>query len=159
MLAHAFAAFGPAYKRWAKTHLSEQQMNYTHARALHLLQCKGPQIMSGLGDDLGITPRYVTILIDSMEREGLVRRRPHPTDRRATLIELTDSGRRMCSKIGDGHVEAAAELLRVLSPRQQAVLLEAMQTLLSELQRRGFSPDPAVLMQEQPLQEQPPQSA
>lgn len=159
MLAHAFAAFGPAYKRWAKTHLSEEQMNYTHARALHLLQCKGPQIMSGLGDDLGITPRYVTILIDSMEREGLVRRRPHPKDRRATLIELTDAGRSMCTKIGDGHVEAAAELLRVLSPRQQAVLLEAMQTLLSELQRRGFSPDPAVLMREQPLQERPPQSA
>jgi DNA-binding MarR family transcriptional regulator len=159
MLAHAFAAFGPAYKRWAKTRLAEQRMNYTHARALHVLQCKGPQIMSGLGDDLGITPRYVTILIDSMEHEGLVRRRPHPKDRRATLIELTDAGRTMCGEIGDGQVEAAAELLRVLSPRQQAVLLEAMQTLLSELQRRGFSPDPAVLLQQQPVQEQPPRSA
>src|SRR5918995_1704871 len=93
-LAHAFAAFGPAYKRWAKTRLSQ----------------------------------------------------PHPTDRRATLIELTDAGRQMCNKIGDGHVEAAAELLRALSPRQQDVLLEAMQTLLGELQRRGFCPDPELLM-------------
>jgi DNA-binding MarR family transcriptional regulator len=145
-LAHAFAAFGPAYKRWAKTRLSQQHMSYTHARALHILNCKGPQIMSGLGDDLGITPRYVTILIDSMEQDGLVRRQPHPTDRRATLIELTDAGRQMCNKIGDGHVEAAAELLRALSPRQQDVLLEAMQTLLGELQRRGFCPDPELLM-------------
>ena len=129
-------------------------MSYTHARALHILMCKGPQIMSGLGDDLGITPRYVTILIDSMERDGLVRRRPHPKDRRATLIELTDTGRTTCGEIGDGHVDAAAELLRTLSPRQQEALLEAMQTLLGELQRRGFCPDPDVL-----LQEQPPQSA
>jgi DNA-binding MarR family transcriptional regulator len=159
MLAHAFAAFGPAYKRWAKTRLAEQHVNYTHARALHVLMCKGPQIMSGLGDDLGITPRYVTILIDSLEHEGLVRRRPHPKDRRATLIELTDAGRTMCGKVGDGHVEAAAELLRVLSPRQQLALLEAMQTLLSELQRRGFSPDPAVLLQEPPHQERGSQSA
>src|SRR5690554_6147559 len=83
-LAHAFAAFGPAYKRWAKAHMAEQAMSYTHARALHVLQCKGAQIMSGLGDDLGITPRYVTILIDNLEQEGLVRRRPHPKDRRAT---------------------------------------------------------------------------
>ena len=127
-------------------------MSYTHARALHILNCKGPQIMSGLGDDLGITPRYVTILIDSMERDGLVRRQPHPTDRRATLIELTDAGRQMCNKIGDGHVEAAAELLRVLSPRQQDVLLEAMQTLLGELQRRGFCPDPELLMEGYPAQ-------
>jgi DNA-binding MarR family transcriptional regulator len=145
-LAHAFAAFGPAYKRWAKTRLSQQQVNYTHARALHILNCKGPQIMSGLGDDLGITPRYVTILIDSMEQDGLVRRRPHPKDRRATLIELTDAGRQMCGRVGDGHVEATAELLRALSPRQQDALLEAMQTLLGELQRRGFCPDPELLL-------------
>jgi DNA-binding MarR family transcriptional regulator len=127
-------------------------MSYTHARALHILNCKGPQIMSGLGDDLGITPRYVTILIDSMERDGLVRRQPHPTDRRATLIELTDAGRQMCGKLGESHVEAAAELLRVLSPRQQDVLLEAMQTLLGELQRRGFCPDPELLMEGYPAQ-------
>jgi DNA-binding MarR family transcriptional regulator len=158
MLAHAFAAFGPAYKRWAKTRLAEQRMNYTHARALHVLQCKGPQIMSGLGDDLGITPRYVTILIDSMEHDGLVRRCPHPKDRRATLIELTDAGRAMCGKVGDGHVEAATELLRVLSPRQQLVLLEAMETLLQELQRRGFSPDPAALLRGMQEPPQPPRS-
>lgn len=153
-LAHAFAAFGPAYKRWAKTHLAEHQVSYTHSRALHVLRCKGPQIMSSLGDDLGITPRYVTILIDEMEREGLVRRRRHPTDRRATLIELTEDGSRMCTEVGDGHVEAAVELLQVLSKEQQEVLLEAMRTLLAELQRRGFSTDHGAL-----LEGHPPQSA
>lgn len=147
-LAHAFAAFGPAYKRWCKTRLSEHHMSYTQARALHILRCKGPQIMSGLGDDLGVTPRYVTILIDAMEHDGLVRRRPHPKDRRATLIELTDAGQRMCGEMGDGHVEAAAELLSVLTPSQQRTLLEMMRILLAELQRRGFSPDPDVLLED-----------
>jgi DNA-binding MarR family transcriptional regulator len=125
-------------------------MSYTHSRALHVLKCKGPQIMSSLGDDLGITPRYVTILIDDMERDGLVRRRPHPRDRRATLIELTDKGRKTCSEVGDGHVEAAAELLQALSHHQQQALLEAMQTLLGELQRHGFCPDPEVIMEGHP---------
>jgi DNA-binding MarR family transcriptional regulator len=145
-LAHAFAAFGPAYKRWTKTHVSEREIGYTHARALHVLQCKGPQIMSELGNDLGITPRYVTVLIDHMEDEGLVQRRRHPRDRRATLIELTDAGKQMCGTTGDEHVEAAAELLRALSPTQQEALLEAMETLLVELQRRGVCPDPHVLL-------------
>ena len=144
-LAHAFAAFGPAYKRWAKTRLSQIEMNYTHARPLHVLRCKGPQIMSGLGDELAVTPRYVTILVDGLEHEGLVSRIPHPNDRRATLIKLTESGGERCSAIGERHVEAATELLQVLSPQQQQALLDTMQTLLTELQRRGFCPeDPAV---------------
>ena len=149
-LAHVFAAFGPAYKRWAKTRLQDLEVNYTHARALHVLKCKGPQIMSGLGDDLGVTPRYVTILIDGLEQEGLVRRRPHPKDRRATLVELTEAGHQTCSKVGDGQVEAAAELLQTLSERQQEALLEAMRTLLAELQRRGFCPDPDALIEQPP---------
>lgn len=144
-LAHAFAAFGPAYRRWAKTRLSQIEMNYTHARALHVLRCKGPQIMSGLGDELGVTPRYVTILVDGLEQDGMVARVPHPSDRRATLIKLTKTGQERCTAVGDRHVEAAAELLQVLSAQQQRALLETMQTLLGELQRRGFCPeDPAV---------------
>jgi DNA-binding MarR family transcriptional regulator len=145
-LAHAFAAFGPAYKRWTKTRLTERDIGYTHARALHLLRCKGPQIMSELGNELGITPRYVTVLIDHMEDEGLVTRRRHPRDRRATLIELTDAGQQMCGTTDDEHVEAAAELLRTLSPTQQQALLEAMETLLGELQRRGACPNPHALL-------------
>ena len=144
-LAHAFAAFGPAYKRWTKTRLSEREIGYTHARALHLLQCKGPQIMSGLSNDLGITPRYVTVLVDHMEAEGLVERCRHPKDRRATLIQLTKAGEEACGAAGHEHVEAAAELLQALSPQQQEALLEAMRTLLAELQRHGVCPDPHAL--------------
>ena len=48
--------------------------------------------MSDLGDELGVTARYVTSLVDGLEKEGLVRRVPHPTDRRATIIESTPKG-------------------------------------------------------------------
>lgn len=151
-LAHAFAAFGPAYKRWAQAHLSEQRMGFTHSRALHVLQCKGPLMMSGLGDDLGITPRYVTVLIDDLEQRGLVARRRHPSDRRVTLVELTDAGRRTCELAGDEHVAAAAELLRALPHEQQHALLEALRSLLAELQRHGFAGDPAAVV-EAPLED------
>lgn len=144
-LAHAFAAFGPAYKRWVKAQMADHELKYTHSRALHLLWCKGPVMMSGLGDDLGITPRYVTILVDHLEDAGLVRRCRHPKDRRATLVELTPQGRTACAQAGDEHVEAAARLLQVLEPDQQRALLAAMCTLLGELQRRGYGPDPETM--------------
>ena len=37
--------------------------------------------------------RSVTNIVDRLQADGLVRRVPHPTDRRATLVEVTDGGR------------------------------------------------------------------
>jgi DNA-binding MarR family transcriptional regulator len=45
-----------------------------------------------LSDALRCTPRNVTGLVDALETARLVRREPHPTDRRATLVTLTDEG-------------------------------------------------------------------
>lgn len=42
---------------------------------------------------LQVHPTSVTNAVDRLEKAGLVRRTPHPSDRRATLIELTDEGR------------------------------------------------------------------
>ncbi|WP_241387146.1 MarR family winged helix-turn-helix transcriptional regulator [Rhodococcus sp. CH91] len=42
---------------------------------------------------LQVHPTSVTNAVDRLEKAGLVRRTPHPTDRRATLVELTDEGR------------------------------------------------------------------
>lgn len=42
---------------------------------------------------LQVHPTSVTNAVDRLESAGLVRRTPHPSDRRATLVELTDEGR------------------------------------------------------------------
>ncbi len=46
-----------------------------------------------IGARLQVHPTSVTSLIDGLEKLGYVRRVPHPTDRRATLATITDSGR------------------------------------------------------------------
>ena len=43
-------------------------------------------------------PTSVTNTIDRLEADGLVVRRPHPTDRRTTLAELTDEGRQVVTR-------------------------------------------------------------
>ncbi|KIQ15067.1 MarR family transcriptional regulator [Rhodococcus sp. Leaf7] len=42
---------------------------------------------------LQVHPTSVTNAVDRLEKAGLVRRVPHPTDRRTTLVEITDTGR------------------------------------------------------------------
>jgi DNA-binding MarR family transcriptional regulator len=56
-------------------------------RAVNLLE-SGPVAQGVIARELGLTPPTVTALIDRLETHGLVRRTPHPTDRRVTLVEL-----------------------------------------------------------------------
>ena len=46
-----------------------------------------------MGDRLMLHQASITNLVDRLEQQGLVRRVPHPTDRRTTLAELTSEGR------------------------------------------------------------------
>ncbi|NEW41783.1 MarR family transcriptional regulator [Nocardia cyriacigeorgica] len=47
---------------------------------------------------LQVHPTSVTNTVDRLESAGLVVRVPHPSDRRATLIEITDAGREVVAK-------------------------------------------------------------
>ena len=50
--------------------------------------------MRVMGERLQLHPTSVTNIVDRLERDGLVKRVPHPTDRRTTLVEITDEGRK-----------------------------------------------------------------
>jgi DNA-binding MarR family transcriptional regulator len=49
--------------------------------------------MRVMGERLQLHPTSVTNIVDRLEKDGLVKRVPHPTDRRTTLVEITETGR------------------------------------------------------------------
>jgi DNA-binding MarR family transcriptional regulator len=59
---------------------------------------RGALPMSRIGDRLQVHPASVTNAVDRLEGQGLVRRVPHPTDRRGTLAELTPEGRELAAR-------------------------------------------------------------
>jgi DNA-binding MarR family transcriptional regulator len=76
-------------------------------------------------------------LLDELERDGLVRREPDPSDRRARIVRITAKGRRR-------HAAAAAdirameeELLSALTPAERAALLSALPKLASRRAHRS----------------------
>jgi DNA-binding MarR family transcriptional regulator len=54
--------------------------------------------LSRIGARLQVHPASITNAVDRCEAQGLVRRVPHPSDRRATLAELTQAGRELVLK-------------------------------------------------------------
>jgi DNA-binding MarR family transcriptional regulator len=74
--------------------LKPHGLTFARYEALVLLYFsrKGALPMRVMGERLQLHPTSVTNIVDRLESDGLVRRTPHPTDRRTTLVEITDAG-------------------------------------------------------------------
>jgi DNA-binding MarR family transcriptional regulator len=67
-------------------------MSFGRARAIRRL-ARQPLSMREFAETMGIEAPNATVVVDDLEAGGLARRRPHPTDRRAKLVEATRKGR------------------------------------------------------------------
>jgi DNA-binding MarR family transcriptional regulator len=81
----ALAPFGLTFARY------EVLMLLTFTRS-------GQMPLGKIGQRLQVHPASVTNVIDRLEADFLVQRRPHPTDMRTTLAALTGKGRRLAAK-------------------------------------------------------------
>jgi DNA-binding MarR family transcriptional regulator len=54
---------------------------------------EGALPLKQLGQQLQIHQTSITSLVDRLEKQGLIRRTPHPTDRRSTIAQMTPAGR------------------------------------------------------------------
>jgi len=81
--------------------------------------------MRVMGDRLQLHPTSVTNIVDRLQADGLVRRIPHPTDRRATLVELTGSGSDLLERATKS-VTAIDFGLTGLSPEQEIELTDLL---------------------------------
>ncbi len=92
---------------------------------------RGPVTQRELATALDVTPRNVTALVDGLEGSGYVVRRPHPSDRRATLIELTELGATTMAAMGRDREQLATEVTAGLD-RDRLDRLDADLGLIAE---------------------------
>ncbi len=77
-----------------------------------------------------MTPQAMGELVDELEQMGYLLRRPHPTDRRAKLIVLTDKGR-ACIAAGITTINGLEEkITQTLGQRGHRRLRSLLQKLL-----------------------------
>jgi DNA-binding MarR family transcriptional regulator len=95
-------------------------MSFGRTRAVRRL-ARRPMSMRELADMLGIDPPNATVLVDDLEAQGYVRRQPHPTDRRAKLVEATRKGKALARR-ADAILAAPPPQLTELSEDDLATL-------------------------------------
>ncbi|MGW2023785.1 MarR family winged helix-turn-helix transcriptional regulator [Streptomyces decoyicus] len=111
-------------------HVSEQgfaDLRPVHGFAFARIS-RGDVTTAGLAEHLGVTKQAAAQLVEELVRKEYVRRRPHPQDARARLLELTERGW--------AATRAADEAARVaVAPWQKALGAERFGALTADLAR------------------------
>lgn len=131
-LAEAFWSVARRLRHASRDVLEPWGLAPSHSRALVVLMRGGPMRLSELSDHLHIAPRSTTEVVDGLEERGLVARQPDPTDRRATLVDLTDEGRRVGDAIKQARAGEAEGFFARLSATDRDRLRRILRTLLDD---------------------------
>ena len=88
-------------RRVQRIHVTTSSGEIELDRSAYGILCRlvdeGPQRLGSLAQAFGLDPSTITRQVQALEHEGFVERRPDPTDRRASLLDLSDQGREVLS--------------------------------------------------------------
>ncbi|MFC7490859.1 MULTISPECIES: MarR family winged helix-turn-helix transcriptional regulator [unclassified Knoellia] len=102
------------------------------ARALRVIGTHEPTRLGVVAQHLRIAPRSVTDVVDSLERRGFVVREADPTDRRATQVALTPSGRKILGELDTARRADHESYFADLSERDRATLTRILTGLVED---------------------------
>jgi len=86
----------------------------------------GPRTPAELADAAGVTRATMTGLIDTLERDGLVKREPDPNDRRMMSVVLTAKGEKFLQNFLPGHFKLISSLMATLSEAERKALVSLL---------------------------------
>jgi DNA-binding MarR family transcriptional regulator len=92
----------------------------------------GPRTPAELADAAGVTRATMTGLIDTLERDGLVRREPDPDDRRMMSVRLTSKAQTFLKQMLPGHFQTMARLMAPLSESERKTLVRLLTKVLQQ---------------------------
>ena len=93
---------------------------------------------SEIAEALLVPSGTMTNRLDRLERQDLIERLPHPTDRRSMEVQLTARGRKLVDEAVTGHVANEQQMLAPLNERDRATLDRLTSRLLEHLAAGGL---------------------
>lgn len=90
-----------------------------------------------LADELMIDKATVVRMLDYLEENGCILRKPHPNDRRAHLLQLTPKARKMIPEIKKGIADTNALCLNIAKEQGCENFFELMEEMGGTLLSRG----------------------
>lgn len=97
------------------------------------------------------TSGSITSLLDTLERHGLVRRQPHPDDRRKLLVDVTDEARHLVERMLPIVHATSVELLEGIAEADREQLIQALAQMRANAEAMSSRPVPEVTLRRRPV--------
>lgn len=111
-------------------------ISVTQCYALEALVRSGPRTLNELAAELYLDKSTASRVVSTLERKGYITRQTHPQDRRAILIDLTPSGKKLCGKIQAELIEETTRLLDDFEPAVRDAAPRLLDRLARAAERR-----------------------
>src|SRR5437867_6936699 len=112
--------------------LSPTGLSMAKLAVLHVLvEARQPLPLSELAERQHCVRSNITQLVDRLEKDGLVRRRADPDDRRSVLAELTPAGEQAHAKGVRALADAQRAIVKALKAGEATSLQNALTALTS----------------------------
>ena len=131
-------------------HLAKSPFSLSEARVLYELAHRDNLAAKEIGIELGLDPGYLSRIVQKFDDDGLITRKPLPTDRRQYRLGLTAKGRQVFAKLNRSSQEEVATMLAGLKPGDCARLTAAMATIEGLLGNADGSVPSAILRDPRP---------
>lgn len=109
--------------------LLQSRYSLTHVRILFEVAQSAKTTARALIEQLGIDPGYLSRILKSFEKEGLIQAVRSKKDSRQILLNLTSAGRKAFGALNTRSSAEARALLKTLSPEPRRVLIDSMESI------------------------------
>jgi MarR family 2-MHQ and catechol resistance regulon transcriptional repressor len=113
----------------AARHIDSLKLGFSDFAVLEVIFHKGPTPVNGIGEKVRLTSGSITVAVDRLERKGLVERKNDPVDRRARVVHLTESGRKLIACAFADHERAMERAASGLTEEERAEAIRLLKKL------------------------------
>ena len=146
----AVRAFNRFYTRKLEVldqHLLKTPFSLSEARVMYELAHRGELSAKEIGLELGLDPGYLSRIVQKFDEDGLITRKPLPSDRRQYQLNLTAKGRTAFAKLERISQEHVGTMLGALSGDDRGRLLGAM-GVIERLLGASAAPLPTAILRD-----------
>ena len=122
-LNHTIIEFYEKLSSWEQSVVRGKGFSLPQVHIVEILGAHGAMRMKELADKIGVTTGTLTVQVDKMVQAELIQRRPHESDRRSILVDLTEKGVEMYHEHDHLHLSLTQDITAKLDDTERKNLL------------------------------------